>query len=396
MFASTCSSPVAHPTHRSSVHLLLKLEHLFVQIEEHMNPSLIGRAFAIVDTLGAKEQQESEDDSLTPLDYSAEAFNSGIRQNMTLGFIMRHFPDVALVLAASWRSRSTSMLQEYQNVANKGPVQLLRRVVEGDGLTLVEDFGDGQFGEYSVALPTSEPDCTRPSYLREIEQAKELGGFLRAELKRLLGYRLTFGVGRTPEEARRTAKGLLVFRGDGSMPSPPLRRHHGNSFSGQGHDARPTSHGFFFEDGDESGTFSQNYESSNRQEIRVDEEEIVLGASVNRAWSMRSSKCRTSPSDVENAQQASHSGQTQKVSTKRVAPFCSQDTKLRVTDDKMKAQQCVEAFKCRQSTAISRHRLRLHGHGTVVMSWILDTFTDASELASFLCSVEAPSIQFTS
>jgi len=98
-----------------------------------MNPSLIGRAFVIVDTLEAKEQQESEDDSLTPLDYSAEAFNSGIRQNMTLGFIMRHFPDVALVLAASWRSRSTSMLQEYQNVANKGPVQLLRRVVEGDG-----------------------------------------------------------------------------------------------------------------------------------------------------------------------------------------------------------------------------------------------------------------------
>lgn len=64
-------------------------------------------------------------------------------------------------------------------------------------------------GKYRVEM--------RPQGAEEDEEAlleggRKLGHFLQSELQQWLGYNLTIGVGRTLGEAKRAAKGLLLFR----------------------------------------------------------------------------------------------------------------------------------------------------------------------------------------
>lgn len=236
--------------------LFLKFPHLPAQIEQHLNPSAVARKPFLLLAATApttattspeneadpssqqqkhqhQHQHHYENQHVVLLDVSPEAEAQGIDTTMTLSHITTHFPPPAVIQipAATWAaaaaaaggapsSSTTSFSQSslppllsrgvalaaYKEAAEKAPVRLLRKLVEGEGLVLLEeeheDRGNGNttIGNYRVALSLQETSSALQQEQQE-QHAKDLGQYLSAELERLLGYQLIFEVEPSKGEA---------------------------------------------------------------------------------------------------------------------------------------------------------------------------------------------------
>jgi len=371
-----------------------------------MNPFLVGRAFVVVidppspqtDTGDEAQAQHHTDLDSPPLGVSAEALRQGVRQNMPVRQIAAHFPAVTRVPAAAWRSpSSTPVLQAYHNLAERGPVQLLRRVVTGDGLELVEDNKRGQLGEYSVQMQGASGDEESVSISVLLERAKELGTFLQAELGRLLGYRLVLGVGRTVEEARGNAKGLLLFRlkkppgtSDASkkdendnehtdnhdaeegteMPSPPEAKGHTK--------ARWSKGGIDVEDKEEDELEVAEFICSTCKACFFEAVELVA--------------------HVQKEHEEDSSFSTKTIAARAPAqdpPFLSVKTAAAVNESSSKTKKRprdMRAASCSPSAPTPTPPLRPQGPGTVTMSEVFATLTEAADITAFLREIGAPPV----
>jgi len=383
-------------------YLVLQLEQLVVQIEEHMNPSLVGHSFIVVvdppsvQTEGGVDEGElhrTDLDSL-PLGVSAGAMRQGVRQNMSTGEIMHHFPVVMRVPAAAWRSPpSAPVLEAYRNLAERGPVRLLRRVVAGDGLKLLEDGKIGRLGQYSVQMQGTneeeESESSSSSISVFLEQAKELGTFLQAELARLLGYRLVFGVGKTMEEARRNAKGLLLLRS-----KPPGKRHARTEVDHAHTDNHATERTEVQSpaEGEKYKTYARNCKGV----LDSKDEKEEYGP-----LSLAEFICQTCKASffkavelLEHFQNEHEQNFQTKKMTARVPTHLSVETATS-SDCSSKTEERLRdmrAASCLQLIPKSTPQLHPQGPGIITMSEILATRTTTADITTFLCEIGAPPI----
>jgi hypothetical protein len=391
-----------------SAYLVLQLEQLVVQIEEHMNPSLVGHSFIVVfdppsmQTEGGVDKGElhhTDLDSL-PLGVSAEALRQGVRQNMSMREILVHFPAVMRVAAAAWRAPpSTPVLEAYRNLAERGPVQVLRRVVTGDGLKLVDDSKYGRLGQYSVHIQSTneekESESSSSSISVFLEQAKELGSFLQAELARLLGYRLIFGVGRTVEEARRNAKGLLLFR-----LKKPLGKRDATTVvdhaHADNHDAKEGTEMLSPAEGERHKTNARC--CMGRFHLEDEKEEhgpVRLAEFICQTCKACFLNAVELLDHVQKEHEQDSSFQTKRMAARvptRQSPYLSLETPTS-SDCSSKAKERLRdmrAASCLKLIPTSTPQLRPQGPGIVTMSEILATLRTTADITTFLCEIGAP------
>jgi hypothetical protein len=330
---------------------------------------------------------------------SAEALKQGVRQNLSVRQIAAHFPAVTRVPAAAWRSPpSTPVLQAYRNLAERGPVQLLRRVVTGDGLKFVEDNKHGRLGEYSVQMQSAKGDEESVSISVSLERAKELGSFLQAELSRLLGYHLVFGVGRTVEEARQNAKGLLLFR----FKKPPGASDASEVVENEEKDHAQTHHNHDAEEGTEMPSPAK---AKGRTKARWPKGGIDVEDEEDDELEVAEFICLTCKACFfEAVELVSHVREHEKdsfSSTRTMAatasahdsPFLSVETAAVTEKSKAKKRpRDMRAASCSPSAPTPAPPLRPQGPGTVTMSEILASLTEAVDITAFLCEIGAPPI----
>ena len=229
------------------------------QVEEHLNPTCAGQPFVLF-LPGRPHQHQHR----PPLGVSAAARRAGVGPGATVAQLYQRFGQgqgqgdntaVRFIPAASWAGLGQdasgdeeAVLEAYRRVAAQGPMTLVSKIVAGDGLALQAHDGDGNndgLGEGYVAVPSAGgAGSEQQAHEEALARARDLGGFLQSEVKLLLSYQLKVGVGSSLDDARREARGLLVFRrraaagaaaaadgGDGGgsgssgadMPPPPPR-----------------------------------------------------------------------------------------------------------------------------------------------------------------------------
>jgi hypothetical protein len=314
--------------------------------------------------------------------------------------IAAHFPAVIRVPAAAWRSPpSTPVLQAYRNLAERGPVQLLRRVVTGDGLELVEDNKHGRLGEYSVHMQGADGDEESVSISVLLERAKELGSFLQAELSRLLGYRLVFGVGRTMEEARRNAKGLLLFR----LKKPPGASDAKKVDENEKKDLAKTYYGHNAEEGTEMPSPAEAKAHTKARwskegiDVRDDEEDELEVAEFICVWCKA---CFFEAVELVAHVQREHEKDSSSSTKTMVGTASAQDSpflsvEIAAVNERSKAKKRPRDMRTAsfsQSAPTPAPPLRPQGPGTITMSEVLATLTEAADITEFLCDIGAPPI----